>query len=59
MQEHHVGKIKGPQTKNQNKSNTSSCAAPENLIKENQLVNQLTLASAYKMFTSITYVDDY
>lgn len=33
MQEHHVGKIKGPQTKNQNKSNTSSCAALENLIK--------------------------
>ena len=50
---------KGPQTKNQIKSNTRSCAALENLIKVNQLLNQLTLASEYKMFISITYVDDY
>ena len=54
---------KGPQTKNQNKSNTSSCAALENLIKSKStletpedstkklldLINELSKAIGYKI----------
>lgn len=48
-----LGKIKKPQTKNKTNQNTS-CAALENLIKSKSTFKSVTLASADRMFTSVT-----